>query len=212
MLHPDLLIPFLVTVIIFASVPGPAMIYAAARTLAGGRTAGLTAALGIHLGGYVHVIVAASGLALIAQGTPLLLAGLKLLGAAYLVWLGLNLVRVQPTAEDVGSTASSSSTRRVFRESITVQILNPAAAIFYVAFLPQFVDASSHLPVWAQFVLLGTMVNLIFSTTKVMTVLMAEAMLLWLRQSGQNQSHVHRAAGSLLVGMAVYLAMSAKVP
>lgn len=207
MLHPDLLLPLFITAIIVASVPGPAMVYAAARTLAGGRTAGLTAALGIHLGGYVHIMVAASGLALIIQGTPLLLASLKLLGAAYLVWLGLNLVRVQPTAEDVGSAASSTSTRRAFGESITVQILNPAAAIFYVAFLPQFVDASSRQPIWAQFILLGVIVNLIFSTTKVVAVLMAEAMLLWLRQPGQNQRQVHRAAGSLLVGMAVYLAI-----
>lgn len=210
--RPDLLLPLLLTTIIVASVPGPAMVYAAARTLAGGRSAGLMAALGIHLGGYVHVLVAASGLALIIQGTPVLLAGLKLLGAAYLVWLGINLVRMRPTAEDIGSAASPTATRHTVGESITVQILNPAAAVFYVAVLPQFVDVSSRLPAWAQFVLLGTIVNLIFSITKVMAVVMVEAMTLWLRQPGHRQRQVPRVAGSLLVGMAVYLAIWENLP
>src|SRR5579875_3109848 len=92
-----LLLPFAVSTLIFAYVPGPAMLYAAGQTLARGRRGGLLAAAGIHLGGYVHVLFAAFGLAALLRLVPEAYLGLRLAGAAYLVWLGIGMLR-QPKA------------------------------------------------------------------------------------------------------------------
>ncbi len=86
---PDhLLIAFVIATAAFAVVPGPSMLYAAARTIAAGRRAGLMASLGLHLGGYFHIVAAAAGLSLLLQAVPAIYAAVKLCGAAYLVWLG----------------------------------------------------------------------------------------------------------------------------
>ena len=145
----DSLLTFLAAVVIFAAVPGPAMLYTAARTLAGGREAGLMAALGIHLDGYVHVGAAALGVSLALHGAPELFVVLKLLGAAYLAWLGIALFRNQGPAQDMAEVRGASSNRRAFTESITVEALNPATTILFLAFLPLFVDPTSSIPVWA---------------------------------------------------------------
>ena len=89
----DILIAFFLAASVFAYLPGPAMLYAAAQTMARGRRAGWFAALGIHIGGYVHVLAAAFGLAILFQMVPVLYLILKLVGAAYLIWLGIKLWR-----------------------------------------------------------------------------------------------------------------------
>lgn len=81
----EILLAFVVAASVFAYMPGPSTLYAAARTIAGGRRAGWFAALGIHLGGYVHVIAAAVGLAVLFQAVPVMYVALKLAGAAYLI-------------------------------------------------------------------------------------------------------------------------------
>ena len=123
----EILLTFLATTAIFAFIPGPAILYAAARTLAGGRWSGLMASLGIHLGGYVHVVAAAAGLSLIFHAVPVLYMAVKLFGAAYLVWLGISLFRSK-AQEDVSlSHVGLKSGRRAFAESVSVEVLNPKA-------------------------------------------------------------------------------------
>ncbi len=200
------LLPFLLTVLMFACVPGPAVIYTAVRSLADGRTAGFMAVLGMHLAGYVHVGAAAAGLALIVQSMPVLLAGLKLMGAVYLASLGIALLWAQPSRARKEIVAPA-LTGCIVAEGMTVQVLNPAAAIFYVAFLPQFVDPSSSLPVWVQFVLLGTVVNIIITATKVPVVMLAGTAMACLQQPARGHRHVQRVAGSTLLGLAVHLAV-----
>ncbi len=97
----DILIAFVLTTAAFAFIPGPAMLYAAARTMAGGRKAGLMAVLGIHIGAYAHVAAAAAGLTFLFHAVPLLYSLVKLAGAAYLVWLGVSMFRAK---ESVGRT------------------------------------------------------------------------------------------------------------
>lgn len=160
----ELLIAFFVTTAIFAYIPGPAMLYAAAQTMARGRWSGLTAALGIHLGGYVHVLAAATGLSVLFHAVPPLYMAVKLVGALYLIWLGVSLFRAKIQGNGTLPAIERKSARRAFFESITVEVLNPKTAIFFMAFLPQFIDASATLPVWLQFVVLGTVVNLMFSS------------------------------------------------
>jgi threonine/homoserine/homoserine lactone efflux protein len=201
-----MLIAFLATTAIFAFIPGPAMLYAAARTLAGGRWSGLMASLGIHIGGYAHVFAAAAGLSVLFHAVPPLYMAVKLAGAVYLIWLGISLFRAKVQGEvDMPGTAPKSA-RRAFLQSVTVEVLNPKTAIFFMAFLPQFIDASGA-PVWIQFVVLGTIVNLMFSFADIVSVLLASAVMARLRQSSRAQKLMQRAGGAILVGLGTHLAL-----
>ncbi len=202
----EILIAFFVTTAVFAYIPGPAMLYAAAQTVARGRWSGLMASLGIHIGGYVHVFAAAAGLSVLFHAVPVLYMAVKFAGAAYLVWLGISLFRSKIEGQANLPVVAQKSARRAFIESITVEVLNPKTAIFFMAFLPQFIDASAAFPVWLQFVILGTLVNLMFSSADVVCVLLAGALLGRLRQSGPARRIMQRAGGSLLVGLGLHLA------
>nr|WP_313372355.1 LysE family translocator [Brucella intermedia] len=205
--HLETFITFLVTTAIFAYIPGPAMIYAAAQTLARGRYAGLMAALGIHLGGYFHVLVAAAGLSVLFHLVPGLYAAVKFLGAAYLVWLGVSLFRINRRSDERLPTIGRKTARRAFFESIVVEVLNPKTAIFFVSFLPQFIDVSALFPVWLQFLILGTIVNLLFSSADVLCVALASTLAQRMHQSGPVQLISRRAGGILLVGLGTRLAL-----
>jgi threonine/homoserine/homoserine lactone efflux protein len=93
---------------------------------------------------------------------------------------------------------------------VTVEVLNPKTAIFFVAFLPQFIDASASFPVWVQFAILGTIVNMMFSSADVVCVMLAGAVMTRLRSSGAAQRLMRRAGGALLVGLGVRLAFQGK--
>ncbi|MER8437377.1 LysE family translocator [Mesorhizobium sp. M1312] len=203
----ELLIAFFATTAIFAYIPGPAMLYAAAQTMARGRWSGLTAALGIHLGGYVHVIAAAAGLSVLFHAVPTLYIAVKLAGAFYLIWLGVSLFRARAQDDAVMPGIEPKSARCAFFESITVEVLNPKTAIFFMAFLPQFIDASATFPVWLQFLVLGTIVNLMFSSADVMCVVLAGALITRLRRSSHAQRLMRRAGGAVLVGLGVHVAL-----
>lgn len=132
----DLLIAFVLATSIFAYMPGPSMLYTAAQTIARGRNAGWSAALGIHMGGYVHVVAAAVGLACLFQAIPTLYLALKLTGAGYLVWLGLRMILALRQAGDRAEVSGERTARRAFWGSVSVEVLNPKTATFYVAFFP----------------------------------------------------------------------------
>ena len=203
----ELLVAFVATTAVFAYIPGPAMLYATAQTLARGRWSGLMAALGIHLGCYVHVVAAAAGLSVLFHAVPTLYLIVKLCGAAYLIWLGVAMLR-SGNLDDVALPGiPTKSARRAFFESIPVEILNPKTAIFFVAFLPQFIDASAGFPVWMQFLLLGTIVNLMFSSADVACVFLAEALLTRLRRSSRAQRLTRKAGGALLITLGTHVAL-----
>lgn len=203
----ELLIAFFMTTAVFAYIPGPAMLYAAAQTLARGRWSGLMAALGIHVGGYVHVVAAAAGLSAIFHAVPAIYLAVKLAGAAYLIWLGIAMFRARPF-EPMAPTGGSVKTRkRAFAESVAVEVLNPKTALFFIAFLPQFTDASAPFPIGLQLLLLGTIVNLMFSSADIVCVMMAGAVIARLRRSGRVRRVMQRAGGTLLVGLGVHFAI-----
>lgn len=203
----ELLVAFFATTAIFAYIPGPAMLYAAARTVAGGRSSGLMAALGIHLGCYVHVFAAAAGLSVLFHAVPILYLAVKVGGALYLIWLGISMFRSRTDGDAGIETVGSKPGSRAFLESVTVEVLNPKTALFFLAFLPQFVDASATFPVWLQFVILGTMVNLMFSSADVVCVFLASSMVSRLRRSGRAQQYLRKAGGAVLVGLGLRLAL-----
>jgi threonine/homoserine/homoserine lactone efflux protein len=203
----DHLLPFIAATLVFAYIPGPAILYTASQTLARGRTGGFMAALGIHVGGYCHVMAAAFGLSAVLRYVPELYLAVKLVGALYLIWLGIGVIRGKLDAEALPKVTRSGA-RRAFAESIAVEMLNPKAAIFFLAFLPQFVDPAAGLPVWAQFLVLGTIVNLTFSSADLVTILLTSAVLSRIRRAGRGERVARLIGGSLLIGLGARLAVS----
>ncbi|MFM2277974.1 MAG: hypothetical protein RLZZ444_205 [Pseudomonadota bacterium] len=203
----DVLLAFVVTTALFAFIPGPAMFYAAARTLAGGRRAGFMAVLGINLGAYVHVIAAAAGLTALFHAVPVAYTIVKLAGALYLIWLGVSMFRSRGAGSETPMAASTASSRKAFIESIAVEVLNPKTAIFFLAFLPQFVDANASLPLWAQFAILGAIVNGIFTVADIVCVLLAGLIVKRVKQSSRMQRLIQRVGGTILVGLGLHVAL-----
>lgn len=203
----DYLLPFIAATAVFAYMPGPAMLYTAAQTLARGRAAGFMAALGIHVGGYGHVLAATLGLSAALRYVPELYMAVKLVGAAYLMWLGLRMLRQGRESAAVPRVAAKSA-RRTFGESVAVEVLNPKVALFFIAFLPQFVDPAAALPVWAQFLILGTIVNLAFSSADIVVVVLASQIVQRAKRSGLGERIARLVGGSVLIGLGARMALA----
>jgi threonine/homoserine/homoserine lactone efflux protein len=201
----DTLFAFLAATLVFAAMPGPAILYAAARTLAQGRAAGLKAAFGIAIGGLVHVAAAALGLSALFHAVPPLYAAVKLAGAAYLIWLGIGMLRARAT-DTTMPQAPAQAAARAFRQSILVEVLNPKTALFFLAFLPQFVDHTAAFPVPVQFVILGVTVTAIFGAADLIAVFFAATLAGRIAASGRAALWANRAGGALLVGLGLRLA------
>ncbi|MDW3204537.1 MAG: LysE family translocator [Alphaproteobacteria bacterium] len=206
----DLMLPFLAATIVFAVMPGPALLYTAAQTLAHGRQGGFMAALGIHLGGFAHVAGAALGLSALFTLVPTLYAGLKIAGALYLIYIGYRILRSRLDPDAVSSEIGRPKRpgRRAFMQSITVEVLNPKTALFFIAFLPQFVDPAAALPIWAQMLILGTVVNLAFSAADVVAVMLTSAVMVGLKRGERAVRIARWAGGSILIGLGLHLAVS----
>jgi threonine/homoserine/homoserine lactone efflux protein len=200
----EVLIAFAIATALFAFFPGPALLYTAAQTLARGRRAGLMAVLGLHIGCYAHIVAATLGLSAVFRYVPEAYTLLKIAGAAYLVWLGIAMLRAGNTSSEMPKIAPKSA-RRAFVESIAVELLNPKVAIFFIAFLPQFVDPAAALPIWAQSLILGIIVNLSFSSVDLITVFAATAVVTRLRKSGVAEKAARWIGGSLLIGLGLKL-------
>ena len=203
----DYLLPFIAATAVFAYMPGPAMLYTAAQTLTRGRAAGFMAALGIHVGGYGHVLAATLGLSAALRYVPELYMAVKLVGAAYLMWLGLRMLRQGRESAAVPRVAAKSA-RRAFGESVAVEVLNPKVALFFIAFLPQFVDPAAALPVWAQFLILGTIVNLAFSSADIVVVVLASQIVQRAKRSGLGERIARLVGGSVLIGLGARMALA----
>lgn len=203
----DILLAFAATVAIFAFVPGPSMLYAAARTMAGGRRAGMMAVLGIHIGAYVHIVAAAAGLSALFHAVPVAYMVVKLAGAAYLVWLGISLFRAKDARPEDVTDGFSKSSSAAFVQSMTVEILNPKTAIFFLAFLPQFVDGAAAFPVWLQLAILGVIVNTMFTVADTMVVVLAGVVITRLKGSSAVRKAMQRAGGGILIGLGAHLAL-----
>ncbi len=201
----DQLAPFLFATVLFAVMPGPAILYMTAQTVAHGGRAGALAALGIHIGCYVHILGAAIGLAAILTHLPGLYAAVKFAGAAYLVWLGIRMLTGAAAHGPQIETATDG--KAAFRESIVVEMLNPKTAMFFVAFLPQFVDPAAAWPVGVQFLVLGMIVNLALSLADLGAVGLAALARGHLFAHAGGNRVLFTASGSILIGLGVLLAV-----
>lgn len=202
----DLLSSFVIAAALFAYVPGPAMLYTAAQTLVRGRKAGLMATAGIHLGGYVHVVAAATGLSVLFHAVPVLYTAIKLVGAGYLIWLGLGMIRAAWAGAARLPDVAPRSAGRAFTDSAIVQILNPKVALFFLAFLPQFTDPAAAWPLWGQLLLLGVIVNALFWSADLACVALAGLVRRGFERSGAVRRWVTTLGGAVLIGLGIRLA------
>lgn len=156
MIDPSQLALYVAAAALLAVTPGPGIFYVAARTLAGGRAEGVASSFGTGLGGMVHVAAGSLGVSAIVLASAELFTALKLIGAAYLVWIGYRTIRSARQGAGLGEmpAAPPVGPRRAFREGALVEALNPKTAAFFLAFVPQFLDpAAGHVAL--QFMLLG---------------------------------------------------------
>jgi len=192
---------FAIATVLFACMPGPAMLYMTAQTLAHGTRAGLKAALGIHLGCYFHIVVAAVGLAALLDEAPAVYAIIKLVGAAYLIWLGATML----LGCNKHSTETIDRKSAVLRDSVFVEVLNPKTALFFLTFLPQFVDPDATMPISMQFLVLGVIVNIVLSAADVAAVGVASLTLGRFANVGGGKL-MPRTCGSILIVLGFALA------
>jgi len=196
---------FLLAATLLAITPGPGIAYVIARTVAGGRQEGLASCIGTAIGGMLHVLAAALGLSLLIAQSAIAFSVLKYAGAAYLIYLGVRLLLRKDAALAVAAVTAQ-GTRRALFEGIVVEALNVKTALFFLAFLPQFVVASE--PLAAQLVLLGTVCVILNTLVDVVAVFGAQRLL----QSGPARAArarlLTRASGVTMIGLGAVLALA----
>jgi threonine/homoserine/homoserine lactone efflux protein len=184
--------------------PGPDTLYILARSGAGGTRAGIASALGIAGGSVLHTLAAALGLSAILASSALAFAVVKYVGAAYLVWLGVRLLLQKGSAPDAVALQGA-DVRAAFRQGLLTNVLNPKVALFFLAFLPQFVDPAAP-DAMLGFLLLG----LTFVATGLLWCLvlarLGGAIGAFLRRRPAFGTWLDRAAGAVFVGLGIKLA------
>lgn len=184
------------------------MFYAAARTLASGRKAGWWSALGFHIAGLGHVAAAAFGVSTLLAVMPSLFTTMKLVGATYLIWLGIKYLRGTRRLVSTPHKPPAPTARKALRDSVIVEAMNPKSALFFLAFLPQFTDPSAELPIWGQIAILGVIVNAMFSVTDAILIEMSHAVATRLRSSERFVLALQRLGGGVLIVLGVNLALA----
>jgi len=196
-------IAFLVAATVLAITPGPGIAYVVARTVAGGRAEGLASCVGTGIGGMLHVLAAAVGLSVLVAQSALAFTVVKFLGAAYLVYLGVRML-LRKQNDEVMQPVSPQGARRALVEGIVVEALNVKTALFFLAFLPQFVAPGE--PLVSQLVLLGSICVALNTLVDVGAVLAAHRLL----ESGVARAArarlMARVSGATMIALGVFLA------
>jgi len=195
-------IAFLIAALVLAVTPGPGIAYVVARTAAGGRAEGLASCVGTGLGGLLHVCAAALGLSVLLAQSATAFTVVKYVGAAYLVYLGVRLLLVKaPVA--VGAVVPGGA-RRALLEGVLVEALNVKTALFFLAFLPQFlVGGSAPVP---QLVVMGTICVLLNTLVDVGAVFGAARLLQAGHTARRRARLLNKVSGVTLVGLGLYVA------
>jgi threonine/homoserine/homoserine lactone efflux protein len=197
---------FVVAALILAVTPGPAVLYIVTRSVSQGRSAGIVSCAGVACGGLVHVAAAAFGLSAILTASATAFGVVKYAGAAYLVWLGVRKFADPSAIQDVDVVVLH-SLMRVFREGVIVNVLNPKTALFFLAFLPQFVVPARG-SVSGQFLLLGMVFVAIAFCTDTSWCLLASTARTWLRRHPAAVGSERCVAGCVYIGLGLAAAVS----
>jgi threonine/homoserine/homoserine lactone efflux protein len=203
---------FLTAALLLAVAPGPGMLYVLARSLAGGKREGVLSALGTFLGGMVHVFAAALGVSVILARSAMAFAAVKYAGAAYLCFLGVKMIveaRREGKSDEklLGDAlfAANTMARNPLWQGVATEVLNPKTALFFLSFIPQFVNRSvGH--VFLQFVLLGTISVVLNTSADLIVILLAGPLGKKIRSSAVVRRRQRTATGVVMIGLGTYLA------
>jgi threonine/homoserine/homoserine lactone efflux protein len=200
---------FLTAALLLAIAPGPGMLYVLARSLAGGKREGVLSAFGTFVGGMVHVFAAALGVSIILAKSAVAFATVKYVGAAYLGFLGVRMIldaRKQKDEEEL-TPEESKPARNPLWQGIATEVLNPKTALFFLSFIPQFVNrAGGH--VFLQFVLLGTISVTLNTTADLIVIALAGPLGKRIRESATFRRRQRTVTGTIMIGLGTYLAAS----
>jgi len=200
---------FLTAAALLAIAPGPGMLYVLARSLAGGKREGVLSALGTFLGGMMHVFAAALGVSIILARSALAFATVKYVGAAYLCFLGVRMIldarREKLAPETV--TAAFQPARHPLWQGVATEMLNPKTALFFLSFIPQFVNrGTGH--VFLQFVVLGTISVVLNTSADLIVIALAGPLGERIRSSATFRRRQRTVTGAIMIGLGTYLATS----
>src|SRR5271168_1443241 len=204
---------FLTAALLLAIAPGPGMLYVLARSLAGGRREGVLSALGTFLGGMVHVLAAALGVSVILARSAMAFATVKYAGAAYLCFLGVRMILDARRQEGLPADDFPVSelpdiaraTRNPLWQGVATEVLNPKTALFFLSFIPQFVNrGSGH--VFFQFVVLGTVSVILNTSADLLVILLAGPLGKKIRSSAVFRRRQRTVTGAIMIGLGTYLA------
>jgi len=200
---------FLVAALLLNLSPGPDIALIVGHTLKNGRRAGLTAMLGIWLGAFAHVVFAVVGLSAILMTSATAFTVLKYVGAAYLVWLGIQAIRGAAGASQALASKNPVETSlvRIFRQGFLIDLLNPKVAVFFLAFLPQFVVVGAG-PVSLQLFAHGGLIIVVAALIEPPLVLIGDRMARNLRQNTRLLGWLDRGLGAILIALGVRLAVA----
>lgn len=198
---------FIAAALVLLVVPGPAVLYLVGRSIEQGRRAGLVSIAGIHTATLVHVGAAALGLSAILMSSALAFSVIKYAGAAYLIWLGLRKIFGRVELPDIDAPVRGHGHARLFRDGFIVNLLNPKTALFFLAFLPQFVDVSrGHVAM--QMAFLGLLFTLLGIVTDSSYALAAGTAGSWLKRSRGYLKFERYVSGVLFIGLGLTAAFA----
>ena len=202
----DLLL-FISAALVLLFIPGPAVLYILARSVEQGRRAGLASASGIATGTLAHVLAATLGLSALLLSSAIAYSVVKYAGAVYLLYLGIKKFRERPAVRDELKQVPALPLRRIYAQGILVQVLNPKTAIFFFAFLPQFVNpARGHVSL--QFFVLGMIFILLGLSSDSVWALTAGSAAGWLRQNQAFIRNERYISGTVYLGLGMATAVS----
>lgn len=200
---------FLTAALLLAIAPGPGMLYVLARSLAGGKREGVLSALGTFVGGMVHVFAAALGVSIVLAKSAAAFATVKYVGAAYLCFLGLRMIwdawKEKADAKEILHVLKPA--RNPLWQGVATEVLNPKTALFFLSFIPQFVNrAEGH--VFLQFVVLGTISVALNTAADLIVIALAGPLGERIRSSPKFRRTQRTVTGSIMIGLGTYLATS----
>jgi threonine/homoserine/homoserine lactone efflux protein len=185
------------------ALPGPAVIYVVMRSVDQGRAAGLVSMAGVETGTFTYALAAAAGISGLIAASAAAFTVVKYAGAAYLVYLGVRKLLERDAPQEIAVTGRS----QLFVKGLLVQLLNPKIAIFFVAFLPQFVDASRG-AVAPQMLLLGTIFTALAILSDGVYALVGGALGGWIRASRRARGWIAKVSGGVYIGLGLTAALS----
>jgi threonine/homoserine/homoserine lactone efflux protein len=200
----ETLLTFTVAALILNLSPGPSNLYVMARSIGQGVRGGVVAAIGLATGVVVHVLVAALGLSAIFTYSPAIYTLVKILGAVYLIFLGIQYWKGGAGSVGAQKVAKTKSEIQIFKESVLVEVTNPKTALFFLAFLPQFVVPETG-SIVLQNLIFGAIVTVSALPCDIFIAISAHRIALWLAGNKKKTHIQERVSGSILLGMGSYI-------